>query len=124
MTISPPVKLSMLKISDLSEQQQSVIQRVAQSVVVHSVVGRKLPADWSSELGELGDQNVFGFFTTLKRKKQLRGCCGFLGKPTSLREAILSSAQRTAKDDNRMVAISPTELPYLSLSVSLLTVHN
>lgn len=120
MTISPPVKLSMLKISDLSEQQQSVIQRVAQSVVVHSVVGRKLPADWSSELGELGDQNVFGFFTTLKRKKQLRGCCGFLGKPTSLREAILSSAQRTAKDDNRMVAISPTELPYLSLSVSLL----
>ena len=93
MTISPPVKLSMLKISDLSEQQQSVIQRVAQSVVVHSVVGRKLPADWSSELGELGDQNVFGFFTTLKRKKQLRGCCGFLGKPTSLREAILSSAQ-------------------------------
>ncbi|MFN7448653.1 MAG: AmmeMemoRadiSam system radical SAM enzyme [Pirellula sp.] len=120
MAISPPVKLSMLKLSDLSEQQQSAIQRAAQSVVIHAVIGRKLPADWSDGLGELGDQNVFGFFTTLKRKKQLRGCCGFLGKPTTLREAILSSAQRTAKDDNRMVAISPTELPYLSLSVSLL----
>jgi AmmeMemoRadiSam system radical SAM enzyme/AmmeMemoRadiSam system protein B/AmmeMemoRadiSam system protein A len=120
MTISTPVKLSMLKLSDLSEQQQSAIQRAARSVVIHSVIGRKLPSDWSSELGELGDQNVFGFFTTLKRKKQLRGCCGFLGKPTTLREAILSSAQRTAKDDNRMVAISPTELPYLSLGVSLL----
>ena len=120
MAISPPVKLSMLKLSDLSEQQQSAIQRAAQSVVIHAVIGRKLPADWSDGLGELGDQNVFGFFTTLKRKKQLRGCCGFLGKPTTLREAILNSAQRTAKDDNRMVAISPTELPYLSLSVSLL----
>ena len=120
MTVSPPVKLSMLKLSELSEQQQTLIQRAAQSVVIHSVIGRKIPADWSSELGELGDQHVFGFFTTLKRKKQLRGCCGFLGKPTTLREAILNSAQRTAKDDNRMVAISPTELPYLSLDVSLL----
>ena len=119
--ISAPVKLEMLKLVELSDEQKSSIQRAAQYVVIAATCGRRLTDEWLKILGPMAELHVMGMFTTLTRGTQLRGCCGFLGRPTQLREAILSSAERTAKDDPRMPPISPSELPYLSLDVSVLS---
>jgi AmmeMemoRadiSam system protein B/AmmeMemoRadiSam system protein A len=63
---------------------------------------------------------IMGAFVTLKRGEVLRGCCGVLGKPMPLGAALASAAAKTAKEDQRMAAISPSELPHLSLDVTLL----
>jgi len=120
-SISPPVKLEMLKLLELSAEQKTSIQRAAQFVVIAATCGRKLTDEWLKILGPMADLHVMGMFTTLSRGKQLRGCCGFLGRPTKLHEAVHTSAERTAKEDPRMPPISPSELPYLSLDVSLLS---
>ena len=119
-SMSAPVKLEMLKLDELSEEQKLAIQTAAQVVVIATVCNRKLTNDWLNGLGDVGELHIMGMFTTLSRGSQLRGCCGFLGRPTKLLDAILSSAQRTAKEDTRMPAISASELAYLNLDVSIL----
>ena len=119
-SITEPVKLDLLRLDHLGTDQKSSIQRVAQVIAMSTVLKNRLPSTLMSSLGDVGDQIVHGCFTTLKRGKLLRGCCGFLGRPTPLNQAILESAQRTAKDDPRMPAISSVELPYLSCHVTLL----
>ena len=119
-SMSAPLKLEMLKLDELSEEQKLAIQRAAQRVVIASVCNRKLTNEWLNGLGEVGELHIMGMFTTLSRGSQLRGCCGFLGRPTKLMDAILTSAQRTAKEDIRMPAISASELAYLNLDVSIL----
>ena len=119
-SLSAPMKLEMLKLEELSEEQKQSIQKAAQFVVIATVCNRKLTNEWLHSLGPIGDLHVMGMFTTLTRGSQLRGCCGFLGRPTTLREAIVSASQRTAKEDTRMPAISTAELAYLNLDVSIL----
>jgi AmmeMemoRadiSam system radical SAM enzyme/AmmeMemoRadiSam system protein B/uncharacterized protein (TIGR00296 family) len=119
-SLSMPTKLDVLKLATLTEDQRRVIQRAAQHAVACSVLRKPVPADAFESLGELADAHVYGVFTTLKRGEQLRGCCGFLGRPTPLRDGLLESAQRTAREDHRMPAISSIELPYLSCHVNLL----
>lgn len=119
-SITEPVKLDLLKFDGLDSDQKTSIQRFAQVIALSTVLKNRLPSTLMDSLGEIGDQIVHGCFTTLKRGKLLRGCCGFLGRPTPLNQAILESAQRTAKDDPRMPAISSVELPYLSCHLTLL----
>ncbi|MFN9436267.1 MAG: AmmeMemoRadiSam system radical SAM enzyme [Planctomycetota bacterium] len=119
-TVSTPVKLDMLDIRSISEEHRGAIQRVAQHVVASAVLRQPLSESVFEPLGELSDRYVYGLFTTLKRLSHLRGCCGFLGRPTSLRDALIESGKRTALEDNRMPAISSIELPYLSCHVNLL----
>jgi AmmeMemoRadiSam system radical SAM enzyme/AmmeMemoRadiSam system protein B/AmmeMemoRadiSam system protein A len=118
--MSPPVKLAMLKLEDLNEEQQRSVHLAAQKWIVASTCNRQMSKDWFQSLEPHGSQHVMGMFVTLKRGEQLRGCCGFLGRPTKLVEAIYTSAVRTAKEDVRMPAISTIELPFLSLDVSIL----
>lgn len=119
-SLSAPVKLEMLNLNELSPDQKTAIHRAAQLVVVAAVCNRGLTKEWLESLGSMAELNVMGMFTTLTRGTQLRGCCGFVGQPAKLHEAIFSSAQRTAKEDPRMPSISPSELPFLTLDVSLL----
>ncbi len=118
--LSAPIKLEMLKLNALSDEQRTSIHRAAQLVVVAAVCNRGLTQEWIASLGSMAELNVMGMFATLTRGKQLRGCCGFVGHPAPLQEAILSSVERTCKEDPRMPSISPCELPFLRLDVSLL----
>ena len=61
-----------------------------------------------------------GAYVTLKRSGHLRACCGFLGEPRRLIDAVRQAAFRTATEDHRLPPISPIELPYLDLDVNLL----
>jgi len=63
---------------------------------------------------------VLGAFVTLKRRGQLRSCCGSLGRPTTIFAALSEAALATATRDGRLPSVSPTELEYLDLEVSLL----
>ncbi|MCU0720044.1 MAG: AmmeMemoRadiSam system protein B, partial [Pirellula sp.] len=113
-------KLPMLSWDSLSDEHCRLIHKVAQSVVVSAVLGRPLKVPAAEMLGDLAGQHVHGMFTTLTRAGNLRGCCGFLGAPKPLSQAIVESAERTAKEDVRLAAVSAQELPYLRLDVSIL----
>jgi AmmeMemoRadiSam system radical SAM enzyme/AmmeMemoRadiSam system protein B/uncharacterized protein (TIGR00296 family) len=118
--ISQPQKLDMLDLRSLGAEEKEAIQKVAQQVVVSTVLRQPLASRVFDSLGALADQYVYGTFVTLKRGNHLRGCCGFLGRPTLLRDALMESGRRTALEDPRMPAISSAELPYLSCHVNLL----
>lgn len=113
-------KLTLLDLGAIQEDTRQAIQKIAANIVAAKVLKERLGREIFESLGELADHYVYGCFTTLKRGRTLRGCCGFLGRPTRLRDAILESAQRTAADDPRMPAISSVELPYLSCHLTLL----
>ncbi|QDV28041.1 AmmeMemoRadiSam system protein B [Aureliella helgolandensis] len=109
-----PLKLEGMK----AAQRHSVVQAAA-SWVAEATLGQ--PVKSAPEmLGDLGQRIVMGAFVTLKRGEVLRGCCGVLGKPMTLGAAIVAAAQRTAKEDNRFAPISPCELPFLTIDVTLL----
>ncbi|MDA1051442.1 MAG: AmmeMemoRadiSam system protein B [Planctomycetota bacterium] len=71
-------------------------------------------------LAGAAEKTVMGAFVTLKRQGRLRACCGALGKPMPLGNALSQSALRTATEDSRLPTISRTELPHLDVDVSLL----
>ena len=63
---------------------------------------------------------VAGTFVSLKRGGHLRSCCGLLGTPTPLAQALEQAAYRTAWEDVRFPPVSPAELDHLDLEVWLL----
>ena len=124
MTIATePVSIPILAADSLTVTQRESLLELTGRLISQIVLGRRIDvakfiAD--SELEALLNQQIFGLFTTLKRGSQLRGCCGTIGVLRPLGDLLLNACQRTALEDNRMPAISPAELPYLSLDISLL----
>ena len=66
------------------------------------------------------EHTVAGTFVSLKRGGHLRGCCGLLGTPTPLAQALAQATFRTAWEDVRFPPVSPAELEHLDLEVWLL----
>jgi AmmeMemoRadiSam system radical SAM enzyme/AmmeMemoRadiSam system protein B/AmmeMemoRadiSam system protein A len=103
----------------LGDEQQKLIHHAACELVAGSVLQRPTQiAD--PTLGGSADRTVMGSFVTLKRQGRLRACCGELGRPMPLAQALQQAAVRTATEDSRLPTISPTELEFLDLDVSLL----
>jgi AmmeMemoRadiSam system radical SAM enzyme/AmmeMemoRadiSam system protein B/AmmeMemoRadiSam system protein A len=103
----------------LSPEQEAAIHRAACEVVKAGVLGR--PSHMSDPaMAGSAQQTVMGAFVTLRRKGQLRACCGTLGAPMPLGQAVQHAALRTATEDSRFPTISPTELPHFHLDVTLL----
>ncbi|APZ95517.1 pyruvate formate-lyase 1-activating enzyme [Fuerstiella marisgermanici] len=103
----------------LTDEQEDAIHGAACEIVAATVTGRPIQLPDRS-LANAADITVMGVFATLKRNGQLRGCCGSVGQPMNLLQALAQSAARTAKDDHRFPPVSATELPYLTLDVTLL----
>lgn len=96
-----------------------LLLRCASSNICSAVFKQEINADYV--LPDLIAQRVVhGVFVTLKREGHLRGCRGVLGQPMPLGNALRQAARQTACNDTRMPAISPTELPYLSVGITLL----
>ena len=103
----------------LTPLQKSQIFRSACDIVVSAICNQpsdQLDPTW----GGVAELPIEGAFVTLKRRSHLRACCGFLGTSLPLREAVHQAAYRTATSDNRLPPISPTELPHLQVTVSIL----
>jgi AmmeMemoRadiSam system protein B/AmmeMemoRadiSam system protein A len=104
---------------ELSEpQKQALFEAVAWQVAA-AVCGWPMPP-LADRLPQLADKPVFGSFVSLKRAKQLRSCCGYLGGEILLAEAVQQAAIRAAKDDPRFPPIEPEELDRLHMDVWLL----
>ncbi len=125
----PGVRLTTSKESDnmqattespsLNENQKRAIHQAACEIVAATVGGRPLRLADPELLGA-ANTVVTGVFVTLRRGEQLRGCVGVSGQAMNLLAALTHSGQRTAIDDRRFPPVSATELPFLTLSVSLL----
>jgi AmmeMemoRadiSam system radical SAM enzyme/AmmeMemoRadiSam system protein B/AmmeMemoRadiSam system protein A len=105
----------------LDNNQQQVVHQAACEIIAATLCGRDVQLVDRS-LADCTELTVMGSFVTLKRKGQLRACCGVLGKPMPLGEALRQSAISTATRDRRFPPISPTELAHLDVDISLL--HN
>ncbi len=101
-----------------SEEELARIHKTACRQVECAVENRA--CDTKSLLGDLAERKIAGVYVTLKRGETLRGCCGLQGPPVALADAIADAAIRTAKHDPRMAPIAAAELPYLTLSISIL----
>ena len=120
---TPVAQPQLLDIAKIPGKSQTAILQSAGKWVAQAV-HEETPGAPQEFLGELANQIVMGAFVTLKRGEILRGCCGVLGKPMRLGEAIASAAAKTATEDQRMAAIAPNELPHLHLDVTLLGPFN
>ena len=104
----------------LTAQQERVIHHAASDMMAAAVVRQPVRLT-DATLGGATEQRIMGAFVSLKRRGQLRGCCGVFGKPVTLSEALHHAATRTATEDARLPKVSPTELSYLDLEVWLLS---
>lgn len=113
------VRPTLLDLDKLNSSQRAAIARAAAEWTIQAV-NNEAPKAPAELLGDLANQVVMGAFVTVKRGEILRGCCGVLGKPMPLGAAIASAAAKTANEDQRMAALSPSELSHLTLDVTLL----
>jgi len=105
--------------TELTPSQATAIHSAACQTVAHHVAGQATSMI-DPTLDGTADWTVMGSFVTLKRQGRLRACCGVLGQPMQLAEALHGAARRTASEDTRFPTLSSIELPYLDLEVSLL----
>ena len=61
-------------------------------------------------------------FVTLRRREELRGCCGTLDAPRPLAEDVWRNAWAAAFNDYRFPPLTAAEWPHMSVHLSLLTV--
>ncbi|MEZ6123146.1 MAG: AmmeMemoRadiSam system radical SAM enzyme [Planctomycetaceae bacterium] len=103
--------------------QEAAIHQAACEIVSAAIHRRTVRNEFLSRLQTDGtaSRTVMGAFVTLKRNGQLRACCGVLGEPMPLLNAVHQAAVRTATEDRRLPPISPSELRYLTLDVTLLS---
>ncbi|MCO6457551.1 MAG: AmmeMemoRadiSam system radical SAM enzyme [Pirellulaceae bacterium] len=104
---------------ELTASQQRSIHQAACRYLAAAVAGASI-ALADPDLEGTSQLTVMGAFVTAKRQGRLRGCCGWLGRPMPLIEAVKHSAERTALDDARMPPITRRELPFLEIDVTLL----
>lgn len=103
----------------LTTEQESAIHQAACELVLAAV--RKQPVQLNnSTFSAVKNVTVMGVFVTLKRDGQLRGCCGMQGQPMPLIHGLTQSAARTATEDHRFPPVSLSELPHLTVDVTLL----
>ncbi len=110
-TVEPDLQFS-------AEQQTRILQAAAR-IVCGAAYGTE-PAGVDHLLDELGQRPISGVYVTLKRGETLRGCCGLQGPPVQLAAALADAGHRTTVADPRMPPVTPVELPYLDLTVSIL----
>jgi AmmeMemoRadiSam system radical SAM enzyme/AmmeMemoRadiSam system protein B/AmmeMemoRadiSam system protein A len=104
---------------ELTGEQKERLKEAASAMLRYSVASQQQPT-FPPELADLRDVPVAGAFVSLKRGRHLRSCCGTIGRPTSLAQALEQAVARAAWDDARFPPISPSELDYLDLEVWLL----
>lgn len=115
--MSSPSLVSQARV-ELTDAQCERLLAAATALVRAAVAGLTPPP--LEELADLADMAVGGVFVSLKRGRHLRGCCGRVGGPVALAEALRHAAYRTTWEDQRFPPVSPREVDQLDLEVWLL----
>jgi AmmeMemoRadiSam system protein A len=94
--------------------------RLARGSIEHGLEhGEPLPVDLDELSEELAEPAAT--FTTLRRKGELRGCCGMLEAVRPLATDVAHSAYRAAFHDSRFKTLRRDELEGVRLEVSVLS---
>jgi len=104
----------------LKQVEQEILLKIAREALEKSVTGRPLPevnlAALPPSLQEDGAS-----FVTLTVQQKLRGCIGTLQAYQPLAEDVQEHAAAAALQDPRFPSVTPTELPGISIEVSVLS---
>jgi AmmeMemoRadiSam system radical SAM enzyme/AmmeMemoRadiSam system protein B/AmmeMemoRadiSam system protein A len=115
---APPAKPQTQERPKLDAAQQTQLTAAVSRLLSKVVAGE--PAVFPAELGEIANMVVYGAFVSLKRGRHLRSCCGLLGQPLPLHQALAHAAERTVWEDERFPPVSPSELEHLEMEIWLL----
>lgn len=104
---------------NLSELESDAIRAAARELVEAAAGG--LAADPGFP-GDLGHVPVHGIFVTLRAGKTLRACVGNWhdDPPVPLKNALANAARAAVTSDRRFAPIEATEIPHLTIEVSIL----
>jgi AmmeMemoRadiSam system radical SAM enzyme/AmmeMemoRadiSam system protein B/AmmeMemoRadiSam system protein A len=100
-----------------ADQKNQILGAVA-GLLRNFAVGA--PATFPIEKVDTAKLILAGAFVSLKRGRHLRSCCGVLGQPIALHQALTHAAERAIWEDERFPPVSASELEHLNLEVWLL----
>lgn len=102
----------------LTSDEKGELLRIARGVIEAKSTGKPLPYV-SASSKKLEER--YGAFVSLYKKGMLRGCIGSLQADEPLYKQVEEMAQAAAFRDPRFRAVTPDELPYLDIEISVLT---
>lgn len=100
----------------LTDSQKQALVDLARRALTAQVTGASPPATRSTR--ELC--SAAGVFVTIKKKGELRGCLGTLESRGNLAEEVARCAAEAASEDPRFAPVTTSELPDISVDVSVL----
>lgn len=103
----------------LTEVQKQAILRAAGRKVALSIA-KTADSISADELEGVASLPVYGVFVSLKRKNQLRACCGWVRETVTLREALDQAALQAATNDDRFPPLKSSEIKDLEMEVWIL----
>jgi AmmeMemoRadiSam system protein A len=103
--------------AEFSPEERSLLLRLAHASIESALDGRDL--DLTSPSPHLDEQR--GAFTTLYVGGQLHGCVGYVLPVASLYRTISETARAAAFEDTRFPPITKTDLPHLTVDISVLS---
>jgi AmmeMemoRadiSam system protein A len=103
---------------ELSKDDKLSLLQIARSSIERVIAGKpdKLPNNLSPNL-----LTPCGAFVTLKVKKTLRGCIGYVEAKKTLHQTVREVAVKAAKDDPRFFPLTKRELDILHIEISVLS---
>ena len=104
--------------SQLTEAQKDQLLELARTALEEAVLSGKV-----SEVTEPEEalEAPCGAFVTLTRRGRLRGCIGHIEAVRPLYATVRECARAAALDDPRFDPVTPAELPFLHIEISILS---
>jgi AmmeMemoRadiSam system protein A len=102
----------------LSEADQQFLLRLARRALEESVRHDSLP-EVEAPPGPLREK--CGAFVTLHKMGRLRGCIGYIESLKPLYQTVCECAMAAALRDPRFDAVTPEDLPFLHVEISVLS---
>jgi AmmeMemoRadiSam system protein B/AmmeMemoRadiSam system protein A len=109
-TVAAPFNLS-------ADEKKELLRLARQSVELFVREGKTL----SYETSDPNFTTPRGAFVTLTKKRELRGCIGFIEPVAPLAQAVIRCAIYAASEDPRFGPVAPAELGDLDYEISVLT---
>lgn len=104
---------------ELSLEEKSILIEAARNSITSIFTGREIPEP------DYQKHPVFkshaGAFVTLTEKNRLRGCIGYIISDQPLYQTVCEAAVHAAQNDPRFHPLIESELPKISIEVSVLS---
>jgi AmmeMemoRadiSam system protein A len=114
---SAAVNSSQLYAGEFSQDERTILLRLAHDSILSALEGREIPLD--SPTPHLAEPR--GAFTTLYLVGELRGCVGYVFPVSSVYRAVAETARAAAFEDARFRPVTLAEASRLEIELSILS---